>query len=711
MAFLSFFNRAQAIRLLGLTALFGLACVSSQAQFPSGPVNNAAKLVEVASGFSSPVAIVANPVDSHFYVVQQRGLVRILDMNPATGLGTILSTPFLNVSSVVSQAGNERGILGIAFPPDYASSGRFYIHYTKTPTSGQHPVEVARLLRNASNPLLGDASSREVLFSQPKLNANHNGGCIRFGPDGMLYVAMGDGGGSGDPSMNGQNTNTLLGKILRLDVSPTSGYTIPTTNPFAGLTGYKQEIWAYGVRNPWRFSFDKRRSDLWIADVGQNAQEEINFLPAPTPAPAASVPGGQGANLGWRCYEGTAPFNQTVNCDDSNEVFPVKTYLHGTQGCSVTGGFVYYGRLNPRLRGAYVYADYCSGRVWAIRRSVAPNGGNTFTTDTLGNFANYEIADVAEGPDNEIYLLFRTQGKIYRLVDTAAVGGIENCQSGYSVGESLAAQVVPGADSVRFLMKPSSGTSNISQVVTQAGRFVSMRDFAFPLNAIGNGHTLQVSYFRGGVWSAYSAPCNFTPSLEFAVPRLRLQDCGRTGVPLTGPQAYIMSERGPDSSRYRFTFLDSLGNVVFDTISKRAGLRLNPSMGLAPGSSYKVMVRVLVQGLGWINPTANDTCTITIQGGAPRLAGTQTVFEDEQALPLYFTLYPNPSPAGQGAWLLATGDLDATRVQGITPRVYDAMGRMVYSGQATGLRHSLPALPSVLYTVVIGGQSLRWAVE
>jgi glucose/arabinose dehydrogenase len=349
------------------------------------------RLVEVRGGLGDAVDVVPAPGQpNRLYVVQQSGRIRILDH------GRLLPGSFLDISAQVS-SGGERGLLGLAFHPGYASNGRFYVDYTNR--SGDTRVVQ---YRRASATRANRGSARTLLaIHQPF--ANHNGGDLVFGPDGDLYVGMGDGGGGGDPEGNGQDVGTLLGKLLRIDVDRRSGgrpYAIPAGNPFA-RGGGRPEIYAYGLRNPWRFSFDRARGDLWIGDVGQNRFEEIDYRPKGR---------GAGANFGWNAFEGRGRYSGGGPLRaGSTPVAPVAQYPH-TEGCSVTGGFVYRGTAVPPLRGRYVYADYCSGRVWSMRAGPRPGGvrAETGLGVSLSNVTSF-----GEGTNGELYLL--ANGALYRF--------------------------------------------------------------------------------------------------------------------------------------------------------------------------------------------------------------------------------------------------------------------------------------------------------
>ena len=332
-----------------------------------------------AQGLNSPVELV-HAGDDRLFVVEQGGRIKIINND-----GTVNATPFLNISSKIS-IGGERGLLGLAFAPDYETSGRFYVNYTYT--AGDTVIERYTV---SGNPDVAN-SDGTVLLTIDQPFGNHNGGNIHFGPDGYLWISMGDGGSSGDPNNYGQNKNVLLGKMLRIDVSGDT-YTSPSDNPFVGEDG-ADEIWAYGLRNAWKFSFDSETGDLWIADVGQNVIEEINKQSSETP----------GLNYGWRCYEGNNAYN-TSGCDaPETMVFPIATYNHSGGRCSITGGYVYRGTTYPNLVGKYFFADYCSGEIGWV-------DGDTleFRTDT-----NDFITGFGQDMSGQLYIV--GSGKVQKIV-------------------------------------------------------------------------------------------------------------------------------------------------------------------------------------------------------------------------------------------------------------------------------------------------------
>ena len=340
-------------------------------------------------GFNSPVNL-QNAGDDRLFVVEQNGIIKILNLD-----GTVNTDPFLDISSEVSCCG-ERGLLGLAFHPDYENNGYFFVNYTDT--NGN--TKVSRFTVSTSNADIADPASELPIINYNQPFSNHNGGCIAFGSDGYLYISSGDGGSGGDPDNRAQNLNVLLGKLLRLDIDNTNGnenYAIPADNPFVGNPDARDEIWAYGLRNPWKFSFDSSNGDIWIGDVGQNEVEEIDRAAA-TDA---------GLNYGWRCYEGSDPFN-TNNCPPQSELtFPIAEYSSGTGSgnCSITGGYVYRGNVYADIQGVYLFADYCSGLIGTVDQ----NG----TLLEQGNFSNNWVS-FGEDVNGELYIV-DLNGGIYKI--------------------------------------------------------------------------------------------------------------------------------------------------------------------------------------------------------------------------------------------------------------------------------------------------------
>lgn len=353
----------------------------------------------VASGFNLPVSIAhAGDGSNRLFIVEQGGLIRIIEN------GNVLEPPFLDLSGLVSRA-SEQGLLGLAFHPEYEDNGVFFVDYTDT----QGNTQIVRY-RVSDQPNRADPQSAVNVFSIQQPYANHNGGQIAFGPDGYLYIALGDGGSANDPQNNAQDRSTPLGAILRIDVNPDGSYSVPDSNPFVGQEDADERIWAWGLRNPWRFSFDSMHGDLYIADVGQNQWEEIDFQ-------AANSSGG--LNYGWRCLEGTHANITQPPCDDpdytSQFIPPIAEYSHSL-GQSVTGGYVYRGSRVPFLDGIYFYGDFASGRIWSIRLMDRQNF--TWSEPKMELESGINISSFGEGEDGEIYVADYYGGHIRILAAT-----------------------------------------------------------------------------------------------------------------------------------------------------------------------------------------------------------------------------------------------------------------------------------------------------
>jgi len=377
--------------LVSATACAGTP-MDSQAPGPPPPGAPTLALETVAGGLSSPLDLTAPPGDqSRLFVAEQTGAIRIIEN------GMLLPLPFLDLSGVVSCCG-ERGLLGIAFPPDYATTGRLFVSYTKRNGDSR----IASFTVSAGDPNVADPGSEAVILEVSQPFGNHNGGGIVFGPDGMLYIGFGDGGSGGDPQGNGQDRTDLLGSILRIDVSGSAPYAIPADNPYAGHATFRQELWNYGLRNPWRFSFDRQTGDLYIGDVGQNRREEIDVQPAASAG---------GENYGWNTMEGLECYNAT-SCDQTDLVLPVLDYGHGGGACSVTGGYVYRGSAIPALAGTYFYADYCAGWVNSFRWDGAA-ATEQIRWDALA--PGDVITSFGQDADGELYVI--GGGTVFRIVE------------------------------------------------------------------------------------------------------------------------------------------------------------------------------------------------------------------------------------------------------------------------------------------------------
>jgi len=374
---------------------------------------SANNLVPFSTGLNSPVCI-TNAGDSRLFVVDQTGYIYIID----TG-GYVNPQPYLDIHERVTYGG-EQGLLGVAFHPQYLTNGYFYVNYTGEGDS----THISRFNVSSGDPDIADPQSEFKLMTIFQPFTNHNGGDLNFGPDGYLYIGLGDGGSGGDPGNRAQNPMEYLGKMLRIDVDQGNPYAIPATNPFYNSATTLGEIWALGLRNPWRFSFDRLTGDLWIADVGQNAVEEIDFQPAASAG---------GENYGWRCYEGNQEYNSTGCAAPSSFTFPVFTYPHGPE-CSVTGGYVYRGSASTPFYGYYFFADYCSDRIWTLH-----NVAGDWVMEDFGQFPGNNFSTFGEDADGQLYIAGLTSGTIYLVTDNStgiingdALAGIKIIQVPFS---------------------------------------------------------------------------------------------------------------------------------------------------------------------------------------------------------------------------------------------------------------------------------------
>jgi glucose/arabinose dehydrogenase len=350
-------KQIKSLFILALLLPFALAMHAQDATPEVTPDTSAYTWIQVASGFNSPLYVThAGDDTGRLFVVEQDGYIFVLDENGSYDD----FDPFLDISALLSpdvfQGGyTERGLLGLAFHPDFATNGLFFINHTDL----NGDTIIARYHVKPDDPNHADIASRTEILKIPQPYYDHNGGVLAFGPDGYLYIGVGDGGSLGDdPGAAAQDLSTLLGKILRIDVNADT-YTIPENNPFVGVEGAQPEIWAYGLRNPWRISFDRATGDLYIGEVGQLSYEEIDFQPADSPG---------GENYGWYDFEGLHPYHRET--PPENMTAPITEYPH-TEGCAVTGGYVYRGEALPELQGAYFFGDYCTGKIWTLVRDSA----------------------------------------------------------------------------------------------------------------------------------------------------------------------------------------------------------------------------------------------------------------------------------------------------------------------------------------------------
>lgn len=356
---------------------------------PEQPVSQIQLQPVLNQWFQRPVYL-THANDGRLFVVEQHGLIHIVQD------GQLAPQPFLDIRDRVGSNANEQGLLSVAFHPDYAENGLFYVNYTDSNGS----TIIARFHVDAEEPNRADPSSEQRLLTIAQPYSNHNGGLIKFGPDGYLYIGMGDGGSQGDPEGHGQSKRTLLGALLRIDVNTADApYGIPASNPFVGDDAARGEIWATGLRNPWRFSFDRQTGDLFIADVGQNQWEEVSFQPANSTG---------GENYGWHVMEGSHCYNPT-NCDAAQFVRPIFEYEHAVGGCSITGGYVYRGQQFPQLVGNYFVADYCTGYIWRLFQQADGRWDAAVVLES-----GLTIASFGEDAQGELYVLDHGGG-IYQI--------------------------------------------------------------------------------------------------------------------------------------------------------------------------------------------------------------------------------------------------------------------------------------------------------
>jgi len=351
-----------------------------------------------ADGFTRPIAVRhAGDGSGRLFVVEQAGRILIVDG------GMVLAMPFLDISTVVDSTGNEQGLLGLAFHPDFSINGLFFVNYTYDPGPGSDRTRIARYEVPVTSPNQADVSSALEVLDIAQNGSNHNGGDLLFGPDGYLYISVGDGGGQQDPNALAQDLGSLHGSMLRIDIDGGPPYAVPVGNPFDGVEGAAPEIWSYGFRNPWRFSFDRLNGDLFIGDVGQGLREEINHQPAASDG---------GENYGWSCMEGDVAVNYNP-CDGNPLTEPILVYGHNPE-CSVTGGFLYRGNIGG-LHGRFVFGDYCSGRIWF----ALPDGGGWTATEWADTA--YAISSFGEDEDGELYLVHLDEGEVYRFQSPSSI--------------------------------------------------------------------------------------------------------------------------------------------------------------------------------------------------------------------------------------------------------------------------------------------------
>ncbi len=578
--------------------------------------------VQVASGISAPTDIQnAGDGSGRLFLAQQNGIVRILRD------GVLAPQPFLDISGK-TRAGGERGFLGLAFPPGFAQKQRFYVNYTDL--NGDTVIAQYQV---SANPDTADAASEIVLLHIPQPFANHNGGQLRFGPDGYLYIGMGDGGSGGDPLNNGQSLGTLLGKLLRIDVESDPGRVrIPPGNPFVNTAGARGEIWAYGLRNPWRFSFDRATGDLWIADVGQNAYEEVNFQPAASHG---------GENYGWNRMEGAHCF--AAGCSMQGLILPVAEYSHA-EGCSVSGGFVYRGRVSPGLRGMFLYGDYCSGRIWGVERQ------GTQWVNRLLLSSGFAISTFGEDEAGEIYVANAGNGTIHHITGSraprftaAAVVNPASYLPGMTAGSFaavFAAGVLDDAGTVVADRIPLPASLN--------GVSVTVDGVPAPILALANVNGVEQVNFQAPFEIAGLAAASVTVARDGAagaaasVPVLELQPAVYTSegvraiVVHNADYTLVTEERPLVRGEFGFVYVTGLGRVINQPATGSGG-------PISPLATVLAGTRVSLAGVN---------CDVPYAGLAPTLVGVYQV---------NFRVPPE-APSGLQELVLTAGGVSAPAV-------------------------------------------------
>ncbi|MBD3337111.1 MAG: glucose dehydrogenase [Candidatus Eisenbacteria bacterium] len=473
-------------------ALLAVAVLIGSAAPPAGALGT----VRVASGLTRPLYVTSPENDHRLFIVEQEGMIKILK------LGEVLPAPFLDITDRVTNISgyDERGLLGLVFHPDYAQNGYFYVNYTDTSSN----TVVARFEVTA-DPDVADPDSEEILLTIDQPFGNHNGGMMAFGPsDGYLYIGTGDGGSAGDPGNRAQDLGVLLGKILRIDVDGGFPYVIPSDNPFTGDPAARDEIWAYGLRNPWRWSFDRETADLWIADVGQSEWEEVDFQDAASDG---------GENYGWRLMEGNHCYDPPSDCNDGTLVLPIYEYAHQSGRCSISGGYVYRGSQIPSITGDYFFADWCTGEIWSLEYDgsqvgdfqdrtgeLAPGGGLSIDNPTSFGQDAYGELYIVDGSTGDT-------GEVFKIVsDPSDVGDSSPGRSNLQIGP-----IIPNPFSHRtqFRISTPSGSPLDVAILDVAGRTVKRlraidgRDGALVLS--WNGTDASGSLVPAGVYFVRAA--------------------------------------------------------------------------------------------------------------------------------------------------------------------------------------------------------------
>jgi glucose/arabinose dehydrogenase len=672
------------------------------------------QLTPFATGFTRPVDIV-HAGDSRLFVVEQNGFIWVLDSTGARLPGG----PFLDIDARVRSTGNEQGLLGLAFHPNYATNGYFYVNYTR---NGDGDTRISRFSRDATNPNKANPDSELIIMEIDQPFNNHNGGCIKFGPDGYLYIGMGDGGNAGDPSNYAQTKNTRLGKFLRIDIDVDFGlYAVPPDNPFLNDPAYLPEIWSVGWRNPWRFSFDRLTGDLWAGDVGQTTREEVDFEPA----------GVGGRNYGWRCYEGFTTYNTSGCLPANNFTGPFFDYDNASVGCSVTGGFVYRGSLHPDLYGMYLFADYCSGRWWGTRFNPQDS---TFDTQLIADLTDFQFVSYGEDFKGELYVAELTAGRIMKIEERCSGFQLNGTVEGGPVcagsqNGAIALDISGGATPVAYAWadgpttKDRSGLAPGMYTVTATDNIGCVRILRFDIEPAG----LPVPQLL----SDRPFVCSFETIMlraENLVPPVTLyweKDGQPLAVTTTTDSVYAFSSTagaGVYTVRmYDPVCLDTLTadyTVQADTsVDVAIGLRGTDTLYIAsplpgmfqwnlngqaiPGATNATHV-VLENGLYNAVWTTPNGCTVASEGILVELLGS--------ALPTSvraFRVSPNPTDSRALFFL----ELDAPhRIQ---VSLFDTAGRSIFSQTRQGTVFQFPleleALSPGVYHLVVQMDGAQWS--
>ena len=502
-----------------------------------------------ATGLLSPVDI-AHCGDERLFIVEQAGRIRIVD-----GEGTVAPTPFLDIQSRVNDSGGEQGLLGLAFDPDYATNGAFYVNYTAG--TGNGSTRVSRFVVTA-DPNVADPASEVIVYTVPQPYANHNAGDLDFGPDGYLYVPFGDGGSSNDPPNNGQTlTDNALGDMIRIDVSGQDLYTIPSTNPWVGLNNDTlPEIWASGLRNPYRFGFDALTGDLWIGDVGQNQREEVDFWPAGD---------NSGPNFGWRCYEGDIA---TPGINDgcppaSSFVAPVSVHIHGAGWCSVIGGRVYRGTAFPRLFGRYIYTDYCPTPYFSLK----PDGDGGFVREQVrANNGGIGTSCIAENSALELFVANVETGTIKHIVDQCPMAAPVIAQVGSVLSSTTANSYVWYLNGVVI-----AGANTQSITIDEVGEYYVVAGFGTACDLTSETIEviqLDVNETGANIFRIYPSPARdmvMLSGLPTAVTAVRITDMSGRIVAthvLNGADRNMVAVADLANANYIFALLQADGTVI-----------------------------------------------------------------------------------------------------------------------------------------------------